>query len=95
MRTIRRCPVDAPPVIVSSRLPEDPATGSANVALIGLLAHLSPKADLAVSKRIGQGFEMGRPSIMDAQAEKRDGKVVQTVIGGECVEMMRGVIKLR
>jgi trans-2,3-dihydro-3-hydroxyanthranilate isomerase len=75
-------------------IPEDPATGSANVALIGLLAHLAPKTSLTLSKQIGQGFDMGRPSIMGAQAIKRDGNVTQTLIGGECVEVMRGIIRL-
>ena len=45
-------------------VPEDPATGGANVALIGLLAHLRPEADLTLSRTIGQGFDMGRPSIL-------------------------------
>jgi trans-2,3-dihydro-3-hydroxyanthranilate isomerase len=76
-------------------IPEDPATGSANVALVGLLAHLAPEKTLALSLRIGQGFDMGRRSIMDAQAVKRDGMVTQTQIGGECVEIMRGVLNLR
>src|SRR6266516_4071826 len=76
-------------------VPEDPATGSANVALIGLLAHLAPEANLTLSKRIGQGFDMGRPSIMEAQAMKRDGNVLETLIGGSCVEVMRGVLSLR
>lgn len=70
-------------------IPEDPATGSANVALIGLLAHLAPERSLTLSKQIGQGFDMGRPSIMSAQAVKRDGDVAHTLIGGECVEVMR------
>ena len=74
---------------------EDPATGSANVVLVGLLAHFAPEADLELSLRIGQGFDMGRPSLLDAVALKQDGKVTQTRIGGECVEMMRGVINLR
>lgn len=76
-------------------IPEDPATGSANVALIGLLAHLAPDANLTLSKRIGQGFDMGRPSIMEAQAMKRNGNVTETLIGGSCVEVMRGVLSLR
>jgi trans-2,3-dihydro-3-hydroxyanthranilate isomerase len=76
-------------------IPEDPATGSANVALIGLLAQLGSEGSGTLSKRIGQGFDMGRPSIMDAQAIKQNGKVVQTLIGGECVEVMRGVLELR
>jgi trans-2,3-dihydro-3-hydroxyanthranilate isomerase len=75
-------------------IPEDPATGSANVALISFLAHLQPQTSLTLSKHIGQGFDMGRPSIMSAQAIKRDGKVTQTLIGGECVEVMRGIIRL-
>ncbi|MEI7873769.1 MAG: PhzF family phenazine biosynthesis protein [Alphaproteobacteria bacterium] len=75
-------------------IPEDPATGGANVALIGLLAHLRPEADLVLDKTIGQGFDMGRPSILQASAEKKGGKVVATYIGGRCVPMMSGVIDL-
>lgn len=75
-------------------IPEDPATGGANVALIGLLAHLRPEADLMLDKTIGQGFDMGRPSILQASAEKKAGKVVATYIGGRCVPMMSGVIDL-
>jgi trans-2,3-dihydro-3-hydroxyanthranilate isomerase len=75
-------------------IPEDPATGSANVALIGLLAHLRPEADLALSKTIGQGFDMGRPSLLAASAEKKDGRVTATYIGGRCVPMMSGTIEL-
>ena len=75
-------------------IPEDPATGSANVALIGLLAHYRPEADLALAKTIGQGFDMGRPSILEAAAEKKAGKVVATYIGGRCVPMMSGTIEV-
>jgi trans-2,3-dihydro-3-hydroxyanthranilate isomerase len=76
-------------------IPEDPATGSANVALIGLLAHLSPEKNLTVKRRIGQGFDMGRRSIMDVEAVKQDGNVVKTFIGGRCVEVTQGVLTLR
>ena len=75
-------------------VPEDPATGSANVALIGLLAQLDARADLTLSQTIGQGFDMGRPSILQACAEKRAGKVTATHIGGRCVAMMTGTIEL-
>ena len=75
-------------------IPEDPATGGANVALIGLLAHHRPEADLTLSKTIGQGFDMGRPSILLASAEKKAGTVVATYIGGRCVPMMNGTIDL-
>jgi trans-2,3-dihydro-3-hydroxyanthranilate isomerase len=55
------------------------------VALIGLLAHLDKCADLTLSQTTGQGFDMGRPSILQASAEKKAGKVVATRIGGRCV----------
>ena len=75
-------------------IPEDPATGSANVALIGLLASLRPETNLVLSKTIAQGVEMGRPSILQAEAEKQNGTVTATRIGGRCVPVMSGTIDL-
>jgi trans-2,3-dihydro-3-hydroxyanthranilate isomerase len=75
-------------------VPEDPATGSANVTLIGLLALSDPRTDVILSKTIGQGVDMGRPSVLEATAEKKDGKVVATYIGGRCVPMLQGTIDL-
>jgi trans-2,3-dihydro-3-hydroxyanthranilate isomerase len=75
-------------------IPEDPATGSANVALIGLLAKLKPEPDLQLSKAIAQGVEMGRPSLLEAKAEKRRGTVTATFIGGRCMPVMQGSIDL-
>ncbi|HEY3794775.1 MAG TPA: PhzF family phenazine biosynthesis protein [Bradyrhizobium sp.] len=73
---------------------EDPATGSATVALIGMLAHHMPGGDLILSKTIGQGFDMGRPSILEASAEKKAGRVAATRVGGRCVPVMSGTIDL-
>lgn len=75
-------------------IPEDPATGSANVALIGLLAKLRSETNLSLSKTIAQGVEMGRPSILQATAEKQNGAVAATFIGGRCVPVMSGTIDL-
>jgi trans-2,3-dihydro-3-hydroxyanthranilate isomerase len=75
-------------------IPEDPATGSANVALIGLLAKLRREQNLHLSKTIAQGVEMGRPSLLLAEAEKKDGTVTATYIGGRCVPVMSGTIDL-
>jgi trans-2,3-dihydro-3-hydroxyanthranilate isomerase len=75
-------------------IPEDPATGSANVALIGLFAKLRPEPDLRISKTIAQGVEMGRPSLLQADAEKRNGVVTATYIGGRCVAVMSGTLEL-
>jgi trans-2,3-dihydro-3-hydroxyanthranilate isomerase len=73
---------------------EDPATGSANVALIGLLAALRPEPDLMLEKTIAQGVDMGRPSRLEARAEKSAGTVTATFIGGTCVPMMRGTLDI-
>jgi trans-2,3-dihydro-3-hydroxyanthranilate isomerase len=75
-------------------VPEDPATGSSNVVLIGLLAHFRPEADLALSKTMGQGFDMGRPSILEGAATKKARRVVDTYIGGRCVPMLSGTIEV-
>jgi trans-2,3-dihydro-3-hydroxyanthranilate isomerase len=75
-------------------VPEDPATGSANVTLIGLLALRDPRPDLTLGRTIGQGVDMGRPSVLEATAEKKAGMVVATSIGGRCVPVMSGTIEL-
>ncbi len=75
-------------------VPEDPATGSANVALAGLLASLRPERDVSLQLRIAQGVDMGRPSLLQAAAEKRNGKLASLSIGGRCVTMMRGTLEL-
>ncbi len=75
-------------------IPEDPATGSANVALIGLLAKLRAEPELRLVKTIAQGVEIGRPSLLQAEAVKSDGVVTATYIGGRCVPVMAGTIDL-
>lgn len=71
---------------------EDPATGSATVILIQLLASLADEQDLIVRKTIAQGVDMGRPSIMLAEAEKRGGEIAEAKIGGMCVPIMEGTL---
>jgi len=75
-------------------IPEDPATGGAGVVLIGLLAHLQHQPEMDLSKRIGQGADMGRPSLLEALAQKRGGAVTATFIGGRCAPMMEGTLNL-
>ena len=77
-----------------SGVPEDPATGSANCALAGLLAHYSPQRTGSFAWRIAQGVEMGRPSTLIARAEKVDGVVETTRIGGAAVLVSDGMIYL-
>ena len=75
-------------------VPEDPASGSPNVALGGLLATLRSEPDLKLAVRIGQGIDMGRPSLLEVSAEKNNGKIVSLSIGGRCVPMMRGALEV-
>jgi trans-2,3-dihydro-3-hydroxyanthranilate isomerase len=77
-----------------SGVPEDPATGSANCALAGLLAHYSPQPTGNFTWRIAQGVEMGRPSTLMARAEKVDGVVETTRVGGAAVLVSDGMIYL-
>jgi trans-2,3-dihydro-3-hydroxyanthranilate isomerase len=69
---------------------EDPATGGAAVALAGYLAARSEQADGTLRWVIEQGFEMGRPSILEAEADKSGGSVTATRVGGSTVLMTVG-----
>jgi trans-2,3-dihydro-3-hydroxyanthranilate isomerase len=75
-------------------VPEDPATGSANGALAGLLASLADPRDGELRWRIGQGVEMGRPSLLEARARRVDGEVAGVWIGGESVLVSEGTIEV-
>ena len=77
-----------------SGVPEDPATGSAGCAVVGLLAHYGAPIDESLRLRIAQGVEMGRPSILLARAQKTAGVVQSTWIGGACVLISDGVMHL-
>ena len=46
----------------------------------------------AWAPRIAQGVEMGRPSLLQARAEKKAGEVLSTWIGGGCVMVSQGQI---
>lgn len=72
---------------------EDPATGSAVAALGGYLgARLGKEGTF--TRRIEQGFEMGRPSILELEAELSDGVVGRVRVGGKSVLMSEGWMNL-
>ncbi len=75
-------------------VPEDPATGSANCALAGLLAHRDRAGSGSFKWRIAQGVEMKRPSILNAYARKENGEVTATGVGGSCVMVSEGTIEV-
>jgi trans-2,3-dihydro-3-hydroxyanthranilate isomerase len=72
---------------------EDPATGSAAAAIAGYLASRDPAREGTLRWRIEQGFEMGRPSILDVEADIKQGKVKQVRVGGTAVRMSDGELR--
>jgi trans-2,3-dihydro-3-hydroxyanthranilate isomerase len=44
--------------------------------------------------RIGQGVDMGRPSLLLTRVLKANGVVVSAHVGGRCVQMMEGTFQL-
>jgi trans-2,3-dihydro-3-hydroxyanthranilate isomerase len=75
-------------------IPEDPATGSANCALVAMLSHYKPERDGDFGWRIAQGVEMKRPSVLDARAEKQSGTVTGVWIAGYCKMVTEGYIEV-
>jgi trans-2,3-dihydro-3-hydroxyanthranilate isomerase len=75
-------------------VPEDPATGSAVVALAGYLAARDSRREGTLRWRVEQGFQMGRPSILEAEADKIGGQVVATRVGGSTVLVTEGQMTL-
>jgi trans-2,3-dihydro-3-hydroxyanthranilate isomerase len=78
----------------SSGLSEDPATGSATAAAATLFAELDGMSDGELKLTIGQGFDMGRPSILLTRVRKQGGKLISAHVGGACVFMMEGTLAL-
>lgn len=76
-------------------VPEDPATGSAAVALGAYLvvSGLLP-ADGETAYDVVQGVEMGRPSLLHCAVVARDGEPVETRVTGSSVPIARGEIRV-
>ena len=72
-------------------VPEDPATGSANCALVGLLTSSGVGNRDGDAWRIAQGVEMGRPSLLEART-RRDGDAIRSLIAGYSVLVAEGTI---
>lgn len=68
---------------------EDPATGSACACLAGYLAARTPR-DGTLRWVVEQGFEMGRPSILYIEADKKSGDITGVRVGGRTVLVSKG-----
>jgi trans-2,3-dihydro-3-hydroxyanthranilate isomerase len=71
-------------------VPEDPATGSACAGFAGYLAARDKRSDGTLRWVVEQGFEMGRPSLLELEADKRDGAITAIRVGGRSVLVSRG-----
>ena len=70
---------------------EDPATGSANAAMVALV--LSRTGQDTLTLDVSQGVEMGRPSLLKLEARRTtDG--IRSRATGQCVEVLSGIAKV-
>ncbi|WP_299817325.1 PhzF family phenazine biosynthesis protein [uncultured Roseibium sp.] len=75
-------------------IPEDPATGSAAAAFAGVVDYYDDLPNGTHHIRIEQGFEMGRPSLIDLEIDIEAGKMHAVRIGGQAVVVARGELYL-
>lgn len=75
-----------------SGVPEDPATGSAAAALGGYLSQAHGGREASLSWTVEQGIEMGRPSLLYVEADRRDGTTSAVRVGGSAVPVSRGTM---
>jgi trans-2,3-dihydro-3-hydroxyanthranilate isomerase len=75
-------------------IPEDPATGSAAAAFAGVVHRFDALPDGSHKRIIEQGFEMGRPSLMELSMDIEGGKLHAVRIGGHAVRVAQGRIEV-
>ncbi len=73
---------------------EDPATGSAVSALAGYLARRDPEREGTKRWVVAQGVEMGRPSRLVLEVDRRGGEIVSVRVGGPSVFVSEGTIEV-
>ncbi|HEY8785210.1 MAG TPA: PhzF family phenazine biosynthesis protein [Candidatus Limnocylindria bacterium] len=74
---------------------EDPATGAAQGPLGAyLVVHELVQAAPTTLIRVEQGFEIGRPSILDIEVDKAGAAITAVRVGGRCVPMGGGWLDL-
>jgi trans-2,3-dihydro-3-hydroxyanthranilate isomerase len=74
---------------------EDPATGSAQGPLGAyIVVHELVQAAPTTRIRVEQGFEIGRPSILDIEVDRTGAAITAVRVGGRCVAMGAGWLEL-
>jgi trans-2,3-dihydro-3-hydroxyanthranilate isomerase len=73
---------------------EDPATGAAAAAFAGVVCQFDTPPDGMHRRVIEQGFEMGRPSLIQLSLELQASRLAGVRIGGHAVRVMSGTLDL-
>jgi trans-2,3-dihydro-3-hydroxyanthranilate isomerase len=73
---------------------EDPATGSACASLAGYLASRDGRRDGTLRWMVEQGFEMGRPSMLEVEADVTGGAPTAVRVGGATVLVCEGMMEI-
>jgi len=73
---------------------EDPATGAAATAFAGYLAAHEEKGSSTLRWVVEQGFEMGRPSVIEVEADRVDGEVSAIRVSGSSVIVSSGEMEI-
>jgi len=73
---------------------EDPATGSAAAAFAAIVHRFDELPDGLHKRVIEQGFEMGRPSLIDLSVTLEAGELTTVRIGGHAVRVAAGRIEV-
>lgn len=71
-------------------VPEDPATGSSNGSLAAYLAQHRVFGSTDIVVIAGQGYEMGRPSILSLHTKETQSEI-EVFVGGSVVDVAEGV----
>jgi len=70
-------------------VPEDPATGSANGCLAAYLVRHRYFGEDKIDIKVEQGYEIGRPSLLNLRASENDHKI-EVNVGGRVVMVAKG-----
>jgi trans-2,3-dihydro-3-hydroxyanthranilate isomerase len=73
---------------------EDPATGAAAVAFAGVIGRFDGITAGSHRFVVEQGFEMGRPSLIELEVDIADGRIAAVRIGGNAVIVANGTLAL-
>jgi len=71
-------------------VPEDPATGSANGCLVAYLIKHKYFAQPQINIRVEQGYEIGRPSLLQLKATRNKNGRIDVNVGGKVIPVAKG-----